>query len=74
MGVFVGLIIDYDRCKGKECGICVDACPVNIFLEHIDLIDVAPAQEDECSFCEACLERCQGTCITIEKKYKMRSS
>ena len=53
---------------------CVGACPVNIFVEKSDLIDVDPGQEDECTFCEVCLERCPGNCITIEKKYKMRSS
>ena len=71
MGVFVGLVIDYGKCKGKECGLCVGACPVNVFVEKSDFIDVDPQQEDECTFCEVCLERCPVNCISIEKKYRV---
>ena len=69
MGIFVELIIDYNICKGKDCGICIDACPVNIFLGKSGTIDVDPEKEDECTFCEVCLERCPVNCIKIEKRY-----
>ncbi|MBW1690530.1 MAG: ferredoxin [Deltaproteobacteria bacterium] len=69
MGVFVRLIIDYGICKGMDCGICIDACPVSIFLKKSDTVGVDPEKEDECTFCEVCLERCPGKCIQIEKRY-----
>lgn len=69
MGVFVRLIIDYDICNGTDCSICIDTCPVNVFLEKNDIVDVEPEKEDECTFCGVCLERCPVNCIKIEKKY-----
>jgi NAD-dependent dihydropyrimidine dehydrogenase PreA subunit len=69
MGVFVKLIIDYDSCKGIECGICIDACPMDIFIKKNDTIDINPKNEDECTFCEMCIERCPVNCIKIEKEY-----
>ena len=69
MGVFVELNIDYAICKGINCGICIDTCPVDIFLKTIKTISINSEKEDECTFCEVCIERCPVNCIMIEKKY-----
>ena len=69
MGIFVGVTIDYEICKGMECGTCITACPVNIFVEKSGFIDINAEDEDECTFCEVCFERCPVNCIKIEKKY-----
>ena len=68
MGVFINLIIDHSICKKTNCGICIDACPVNIFLKTNNNIDIDPEKEDECTFCEVCIERCPVNCIMIEKE------
>ncbi|MBA7647518.1 hypothetical protein ES703_55290 [subsurface metagenome] len=75
MGMFVQVEIDYNKCKNvKNCKICEDVCPVEIFkfekLEDSDgRISIIEKNEDECIFCYLCLEKCSQGAITIKKLY-----
>ncbi len=74
MGMFVQIEIDYNKCKNvKNCKICEDVCPVEIFkFEKSDnnrKISVVEENIDECIFCNLCLEKCPQGAITIKKLY-----
>jgi len=74
MGMFVKIEIDNNKCKNmKDCKICEDVCPVEIFkFEKSDnngKISIVQENEDECIFCNLCLEKCPQGAITIKKLY-----
>lgn len=74
MGMFVQIEIDYNKCKNvKNCKICEDVCPVEIFkfekLDNNRKISVVEENIDECTFCNLCLEKCPQGAITIKKLY-----
>lgn len=74
MGMFVQIEIDYNKCKNvKNCKICEDVCPVEIFkfekLDNNTKISVVEENIDECIFCNLCLEKCPQGAITIKKLY-----
>ncbi len=67
MGRFIRITIDDSACIA-ECRICVETCPVEIFTEK-DKPVVRESEEDECTLCELCLQRCPADAIRIEKLY-----
>ena len=75
MGMFVQIEIDYNKCKNvKDCEICEEVCPVEIFKfeeseDNYGRISIIEKNEDECIFCNLCLEKCPQEAITIKKLY-----
>jgi len=71
MSEFVKLNIDLDRCIGiKNCGKCIQVCPVNIFTSNGNYPKAVQANEDECTLCDLCLQSCEANAITIHKLYE----
>lgn len=71
MGVFIKVNVDDEKCLGPErSGECVLVCPVNIFAVREGRIVVQEENEDECILCNLCLDKCQTSAISIEKKYE----
>ena len=52
-----------------ECGECVKICPVNIFDKKENRIITIEVNEDECTLCNLCLDKCPVDAIEIEKLY-----
>lgn len=75
MGMFVKVEINNNKCKKvKNCKICEEVCPVEIFKfekleENNGIISVIEENEDECIFCNLCLEKCPQGAISIKKLY-----
>ena len=70
--IFIKLIVDGKKCiSAKGCLTCAQVCPVKIFKQTDDKtgIVVDEANEDECTLCDLCLERCPVQAITLEKLY-----
>ncbi|MEM2983370.1 MAG: ferredoxin [Candidatus Bathyarchaeia archaeon] len=71
MGIFIKVTIDQDKCLGiNRSGHCVNICPVNIFEASGDRVIIKEENEDECTLCELCLQKCEPGAISIEKKYE----
>lgn len=69
MGLFVTVTHDQTKCP-TGCRECVDACPVNIFAVDKDgIVSVVAVNEDECTFCWLCVERCPADSVSIRKEY-----
>ncbi|OGL39578.1 MAG: hypothetical protein A3C43_10870 [Candidatus Schekmanbacteria bacterium RIFCSPHIGHO2_02_FULL_38_11] len=62
--------INQKTCRGfKDCGECVKICPVNIFDKKDNTIISVEANEDECTLCNLCLEKCPVDAIEIVRLY-----
>lgn len=71
MGVFIKVGIDDKRCLGLEkSGECVRICPVNIFEAKGGRVVVKEENEDECILCNLCIDKCQGSAISVKKLYE----
>ena len=68
MGVFITVKINKELCD-SGCAACVEACPVKIFIKNGDKVEVDPSNEDECTLCEICLERCPKKALELVKNY-----
>lgn len=70
MGTFIQVRIDGSRCSGvKRSGHCIDICPVNIFEARGDQVVINQQNEDECTLCGLCLQKCEPQAIEIRKLY-----
>ena len=67
MGTFVTVLID-GPCE-EGCKKCADVCPVNIFEFRERKVIVVEENEDECTFCNLCLEACPRGVVKIRKEY-----
>jgi NAD-dependent dihydropyrimidine dehydrogenase PreA subunit len=71
MGIFIKVKIDQEKCLGiKRSGHCVNICPVNIFEAMEDRVIINEENEDECTLCGLCLQKCEPGAIFIEKRYE----
>ena len=61
----MGVKINYDLCKGIDCGECVNVCPMDVF--EVDGDKVIVAKEDECTYCGVCLDSCPNNAIILEE-------
>ena len=55
------ITIDSDRCK--QCGICIDSCPIPCFYEAGKEIGVY--HQEGCIVCRNCEENCPTGCIRV---------
>jgi NAD-dependent dihydropyrimidine dehydrogenase PreA subunit len=70
MSLFVAVRVNEDRCRsGQPCTACVSVCPVSIFQGRGGLAGVVEENEDECTLCDLCLERCPTDAITVRTLY-----
>jgi NAD-dependent dihydropyrimidine dehydrogenase PreA subunit len=53
----------------RECGKCVQLCPVNIFEAQGDQPLVVGENQDECILCDQCLKACTPDAIALHKLY-----
>ncbi|UMZ72743.1 indolepyruvate ferredoxin oxidoreductase subunit alpha [Natranaerofaba carboxydovora] len=53
--------VDKEKCTG--CGLCVEACPMDIIVLQDD---VAVVEEEECTDCGECVEECPEEAIELE--------
>ena len=70
--IFIKLSIDEGKCINQDgCMTCIRVCPVDIFKPADDQtqIVVNEANEDECTLCDLCLEKCPVQAITLQKLY-----
>lgn len=68
MALFIDIKIE-GECK-PECKACVDVCPVDIFAGgQAGGLEIISDNEDECTLCDLCLQRCPVNIIKIEKNY-----
>ena len=68
MGRFIKITVVDSACP-EDCRNCVEACPVDIFTIQDGKLLVRETEEDECTLCELCLQRCPESAIQIEKLY-----
>lgn len=68
MGIFVSVNINRELCA-EGCEACLEACPMKIFQKSAGGIASGYDQEDECTFCNVCVEQCARGAITIVKNY-----
>ncbi len=67
--IFINVKIK-DGCLGIEkCGECVKICPVNIFEAKGNEVGIIEKNEDECTLCDLCLQKCPVNVVVIEKSY-----
>ena len=59
------VVVDEERCKA--CGICIKACPKNVFDQREDGLAVV-AREEDCIGCHICDRLCPDFAITVVEK------
>ena len=71
MGMFIQIEIDRDKCGASSSGCqeCIRICPVDVFQHTDGKIVTVPDNEDECSLCYICMERCPAQAIKVSKLY-----
>jgi len=71
MGMFVSLKIDEKLCEAKQAGCqrCIDICPVDAFKLGNGKILTVFDNEDECTFCNMCVEECPRAAVKVVKLY-----
>jgi ferredoxin len=71
MGIFIRVDINRKKCLGPEkSGECVRICPVNIFDVKEGNVVIREENEDECTLCNLCLDKCQPSAISIKRLYE----
>ena len=71
MGTFIRVEVNETNCLGlTKSGECVRICPVNIFEAKDGKVTVREENEDECTLCNLCLDKCRPSAITIRKLYE----
>ena len=71
MGMFVSLKIDGELCEAPQanCRRCVDICPVDAFRLESGKVVTIFDNEDECTFCNMCVEECPRAALKVVKLY-----
>ena len=71
MGIFIKVEVDKDKCEApsSRCQECVRVCPVDVFQSEGGEIITMPDNEDECTLCNICVEKCPAKAIKVTKLY-----
>jgi len=69
MGMFIQLNIDKNKClfSSGTCTECIHVCPVDIFQSKEGQIVVD--DEDECTLCYICEQKCPAHAVKVLKLY-----
>ncbi|MFW6052939.1 MAG: 4Fe-4S binding protein [Desulfosalsimonas sp.] len=71
MGEFVRISVDEDKCGGADkARSLVDVCAVGVFEIKNGELRVVEENEDECTFCDRCMEICPNGGVKIIKLYE----
>jgi ferredoxin len=71
MNIFIKVNIINKKCIGiKECGQCINVCPVSIFDKRANEPIIVQNNEDECTLCDLCLNSCPTDAVQIIKLYE----
>ena len=70
MGIFIRITIADDPISPDMARRLASICPVDIFAVEGTRLVVRPAEEDECTLCELCLNAAPAGAIVIHKLYK----
>ncbi|MDP2952359.1 MAG: 4Fe-4S binding protein [Chloroflexota bacterium] len=69
--MFIELRIDEPAChRAGPCRLCHEVCPVDVFALKGDKMIVLEENQDECTLCDLCLQRCPTRAITLVKLYE----
>jgi len=68
VGLFVTVQINEKLCP-QGCTLCMETCPMKIFRTQNGMVVTDFDAEDECTFCNMCMERCTAGAISIIKNY-----
>lgn len=71
MGLFVELKIDQSKfATPEERERLAAVCPVDAFVVEDDKLAVHPENEDECTFCDLCVQKSPPGSIEVVKTYQ----
>ncbi|MBM4446924.1 MAG: 4Fe-4S dicluster domain-containing protein [Chloroflexi bacterium] len=57
------LAIEIDQALCDSCGLCVDFCPVKVFVQEDGSVKVAKIEA--CYVCDSCVDLCPKSAIKI---------
>lgn len=70
MGIFIEVRVDRETCRVADgCDQCVRVCPVAAFEIRDGQIALVYDNEDECTLCNLCVDRCPVGAIRVVKRY-----
>ena len=69
MGTFITVIVNQGVLDSQSARALPALCPVDIFVPSGESVAVNPAEEDECTLCELCLDAAPPGAIVIHKLY-----
>ena len=71
MGIFIRIEVDKGKCKTSSSGCqeCIKVCPVDVFQLKDNEITTVPDNEDECTLCDICVERCPTKALKVTRLY-----
>lgn len=67
--LFIQIEIDNNQISRDHALELLGNCPVNIFKLDGNILGVVQEQEDECTFCERCLDISNPGAVVIRKRY-----
>ena len=71
MGMFIEVDVDQHKCEVSlnGCQECVRICPVDALQYQDGEIKTIPENEDECTLCYICIERCPARAVKVNELY-----
>lgn len=71
MGLFIELEIDQSKFATREERERLAAvCPVDAFVVEGDRLSTHPENEDECTFCDLCVQKSPSGAIQVVRTYQ----
>ena len=70
MALFIGVEVDPAVAKDPAAvKKLVEVCPVNIFAQKAEALEIVEQNLDECTLCELCLEAAPPGTVRVKKLY-----
>lgn len=71
MGLFIDIQIDQSKFAGlRERELCARVCPVDALKATEASLDVVAENEDECTFCDLCVQNAPAGAVRIVRTYE----
>ncbi|MHA1146113.1 MAG: 4Fe-4S dicluster domain-containing protein [Candidatus Helarchaeota archaeon] len=64
------IVVDPDRCIGKECERCVDLCPKKVYVINPETGKADPVRWEWCTHCFICASNCPTDAIEVKTPEK----